>query len=196
MMQQALRLRHAVPFALPLGPALAVALAVTAAASSMTASPLHAQTSNTWVNTKISDLRRHQEQIPSEAAEHYETAQRYLVTIDRLDDRDELSKRQQKKLDRAYEKATRELRAAIEKAPDWVEARMALAALYYREEAFEDSRGQYQEVLRLEPDNERAKSFLGTVEYYISRQQAGEPTGDEQARDRTQRDENENGGGR
>jgi cytochrome c-type biogenesis protein CcmH/NrfG len=164
MTQQALRPRHAV--------VLALSFVLGAAALLATASSLVAQTADVWTNTKISDLRRHQQQIPSEAAEHYEIAQRYLVTIDHLGDKEDRSKRQQKKLDRAYEKGTAELEEAIDKAPDWIEPRMALAALQYKREKYEAARDQYREVLRLDPDNERAKSFLGTVEYYISRQDA------------------------
>lgn len=160
MMQQALRLRHTV--------VLALALAMGATVLLLAASPLLAQTSDVWTNQKISDLRRHQQQIPSEAAEHYEIAQSYLATIDHLGEKEDLSKRQQKKLDRAYEKATSELEVTIEKAPDWVEARMALGALQFKQEKYEEARVQYKEVLRLEPENERAKSFLGTVEYYIA----------------------------
>jgi len=163
MMQQALRTRRTF--------ALVPAVVLTAAALLATATPLLAQTSDVWTNSKISDLRRHNNAIPSEAAEHYEIAQRYLVTIDRLTKEDELSKRQQKKLDRSFKKATHELGVTVEKAPDWVEARMALAALHYKQKDYPAAREQYQAVLRYEPDNERAKSFLGTVEYYISHQE-------------------------
>jgi len=151
---------------------LALSLALGAAALLATASSLAAQTSDVWTNSKISDLRRHQQQIPSEAAEHYEIAQRYLATIDRLDGKDDLSKREQKKLDRAYAKATTELEESVHQAPEWVESRMALAALHFKREEYEAAREQYKEILRLEPDNERVKSYLGTVEYYISRQGA------------------------
>ncbi len=172
MMQQALRRSS---FTLILALVMAVA-AVLAAAS-----PLAAQTSSAWMNTKISDLRAAQQKIPSEAAEHYETAQRYLVTIQDLSDKKDLSKRQQKKLDRAFRKAISELGAAIESSPDWVEARMALGSVDYKKKDYEGARDQYQEVLRIEPDNDRAKSYLETVQYYISHQDAADQESDDQS---------------
>lgn len=133
--------------------------------------PLEAQTRDTWTNQKIYDMRRHQQEIPSVAAEHYETAQRYMVKIDRLAEKDDLSKRQQKKLDRAYDKAVQELEATIEEAPDWMEARLALGSVHYKRGALEPARETYQEILAIEPENERAQAYLGTVEYEIAQRE-------------------------
>jgi|GEM_PF-1625400 len=144
-----------------------VLLAVAVAGLLSAIAPAVAQTPDVWTNQKISDMRRHQQEVPSQAAEHYEIAQRYLVTIDRLSKDDDLSQRQQKKLDRAYEKAIEELNATLEEAPDWIEARMALASVYYTKKDYEAARDQYQEILKTDPENERAASYLTTVEYYI-----------------------------
>lgn len=129
--------------------------------------PLSAQTPDVWTNQKISDMREHQQKVPSQAAEHYEIAQQYLATIDRLSKLDKRSARQQKKLDRAYAKTIDELNATLEAAPDWIEARMALASVYYTQKDYEAARDQYQEILKVDPENERAASYLTTVEYYI-----------------------------
>lgn len=134
--------------------------------------PAVGQTSDVWTNTKISDLRRHQQAIPSEAAEHYETAQRYLVTIDRMTKEDrELSPREQKKLDRAFNKATQELRAAIEASPDWIDARMALAAVLYKQGELEPAEAEYEEILSRDPENTRAESYLATVRYELAKKE-------------------------
>lgn len=148
---------------LVIGLALAALLATTL--------PALAQTADVWTNTKISDLRRHQQAISSEASEHYETAQRYLVTIDRLTKEDELSARQEKKLDRAYRKATQELRDAVKAAPDWIDARMALAAVLYKTGELEPAASEYQEILARDPENTRAESYLATVRYEQARQE-------------------------
>ena len=133
--------------------------------------PLEAQTQDTWTNQKIYDMRRHQQEVPSVAAEHYETAQRYMLKIDRLTEKDELSKRQQKKLDRAYDKALQELEATIEEAPDWMEARLALGSVHYKVGALEPARKAYRAILAMEPENEKAQAYLGTVEYEIARRE-------------------------
>ncbi len=133
--------------------------------------PLEAQTQDTWTNQKIYDLRRHQQEIPSVAAEHYETAQRYMLKIGRLTEKDDLSKRQQKKLDRAYDKAIQELEATIQEAPDWMEARLALGSVHYKRGALEPARKTYRELLAIEPENERAQAYLGTVEYEIAQRE-------------------------
>jgi len=159
-------MKRPIPRTLALVACLALAGLVAAAI------PTTAQTSDVWTNTKISDLRSHQQAIPSEAAEHYETAQRYLLTIDRLTKKDdELSARDQKKLDRAFKKATQELRAAVEASPDWIDARMALAAVLYKQGDLEPAATAYEEILALDPENTRAESYLATVRYEISKQE-------------------------
>lgn len=151
---------------------LVLVAALTLAGIVAAAIPASAQTSDVWTNTKISDLRRHQQSISSEAAEHYETAQRYLVTIDRLTKEDkELSQREQKKLTRAFKRATQELRDAVKGSPDWVDARMALAAVLYKQGELELAESQYKEVLALDPENSNAESYLATVRYEISKKE-------------------------
>lgn len=149
---------------------LTAALAITALLAAMM--PAISQTSDVWTNTKISDLRRHQQKIPSEAAEHFETAQRYLMTIDRLTRKDELSPREQKKLDRAYRKATQELRDAVKASPDWVDARMALAAVLYKQGDLEPAATAYEEVLAIDPENTNAEAYLATVRYEMAKRDA------------------------
>jgi tetratricopeptide (TPR) repeat protein len=137
-----------------------------------------AQTSDVWTNTKISDMRRHQQEVDSVAAEHYETAQRYLVKIERFLKNDELSDRQQKKLERAFGKAIQELGAAIEADPDWIEARLALGSVHYKHGDLEEARADYEGILEIEPEHDRARAYLGTVQYEIAQQEREGATGE------------------
>jgi tetratricopeptide (TPR) repeat protein len=137
-----------------------------------------AQTSDVWTNTKISDLRRHQQEVDSEAAEHYETAQRYMVKIDRLLKKDDLSNRQEKKLERAFDKAIQELRAAIEADESWIEARLALGSVHYKHGDLAEARADYEGILAMEPDHERARAYLGTVQYELAQQKQADDMGE------------------
>ncbi|MGD2116355.1 MAG: tetratricopeptide repeat protein [Acidobacteriota bacterium] len=141
-----------------------------------------AQTSDVWTNTKISDLRRHQGEVDSEAAEHYETAQRYMVKIDRLLGDEDRGKRQEKRLEKAFDKAIRELNAAIEAAPDWIEARLALGSVHYKHGDLEEARSDYEGILAVDPEHERARAYLGTVQYELARRDQQEQGGSDGGR--------------
>lgn len=145
----------------------------------LTALPLTAQTSDVWTNTKISDLRRHQAEVSAPAADQLDMANRYLARVNRFAEQEDLSPRQQKKLDKAYRRAVRHLDEAIELEPEWLEPRLYLAALHYRLEAYEDSVRCYEEALAVDPDNEQVQGYLETARWHAERQreETAEPAG-------------------
>jgi tetratricopeptide (TPR) repeat protein len=146
---------------------VAVAILVAAAA----AAPASAQTGSVWHDQKMFDMKSHERNkaFDRRATEHYELALSYVQTLDTLAAVEDRSPRQEKKLQQAYERATKHLEESIEASPDFVAARMMLGAVHYRMKDYEDARAAYQGVLEVEPDNQDAKAYLSSVEYYLQR---------------------------
>jgi len=140
------------------------------------AHPVHPQTSDVWTNTKISDLRRHGDEgdISRATSEHMEMANRYLQRVREFTEKEELSPRQQAKLDKAYGRAASHLEQAIDGAPDWVEPRIYLAALHFQMKAYDQAVACYEGALALEPDNEDVQGYLTTARWYRDHEDADE----------------------
>ena len=144
-----------------------------------TALPAAAQTSDVWTNTKISDLRRHQQEVSAPAAEKLDMANRHLVRIDQLTQEEkELSPRQEKKLRKAYDKAVEHLEEAIGLEPEWLEPRLYLASVHYRMEEYDEAVRCYEEALELEPENEQVQGYLESARWYAERAEKGDGEGE------------------
>lgn len=135
--------------------------------------PAFAQTSEVWTNTKISDLRRHQQEVSAPAAEKLDMANRHLARIDELTQEDELSPRQEKKLRKAYDRAVGHLEEAIELEPEWMEPRVYLAGVHFNVKEYDEAVRCYEEALALEPENEQVQSYLKTAQWYAERADDG-----------------------
>lgn len=139
-------------------------------------SPLSAQTSDTFTNTKIFDLKNRDnvEAYGQRASESYQLGLEYAATVQRLAREDERSPREEKKLQKAYRRAVRHLMSAVEEQPTWIEPWMTLGAIHYQMKDWGDARAAYRTVLEADPENADAAAYLETVEYYLG--QAAERT--------------------
>ena len=110
-------------------------------------------------------MREHQQKVPSQAAEHYEIAQQYLATIDRLTNWTSAAPASRRSSTGPTRRRSKSW-GRVEEAPDWIEARMALASVYYTEKDYEAARTSTRRSSAR--SGERARRVLPrTVEYYI-----------------------------
>lgn len=132
-----------------------------------------AQTGDTATNIRTSDFNNKSQEMPSAVQQHFDSAQGYIQRIRSLEakaeaDGGELSKRDQKKLDKYYEKAFKHLEATIEESPEWIEPRIFLGALHFNRQEFVEARDCYQGVLEIDPEHEGAKSYLVATEQQLA----------------------------
>lgn len=146
---------------------------LSAVAVAAAALPLHAQTPDNWMNQKISDLRRAQGEISSPAGEQLDMASRHLATIQRLLEKEDLSDRQQRKLDKAYERAAGHLEEAIELEPEWLEPRLYLGALHYKVGEYDEAVRWYEEAHAMAPGDKQVESYLINARWHAERQGDG-----------------------
>lgn len=148
-----------------------LAVAALAALLATSALPSRAQTGSLWHDQKINDMRAHERDkiAGTEAGNHYELALGYVERMQTLVDREDRSPRQEKKLQKAYDKAVEHLDGAIEAAPEWLDARLMLGAVHYKMKAYPEAKAAYEGALALDPDNESAKSYLASVNWYLER---------------------------
>lgn len=163
---------------------LVVVLAVVAllAAFSALPGPAAAQTGSTWHDQKLNDMRSHErgKLAGTKAGNEYDLGLGYLQRMQPLLDEEERSERQEKKLQKYYEKAVAHLDKAIEAAPDWLDPRMILGAVHYKMEEYEPAKEAYEGALGLDPENASAKSYLASVSWYLARGGATAETGEGQ----------------
>lgn len=159
-----------------------VVLAVVALLATFSAlpDPAAAQTGSTWHDQKLNDMRAHErgKLAGSKAGNEYDLAVGYIQRMQTLLDEEERSEREEKKLQKAYEKAVGHLEKAIEAAEDWLDPRMMLGAVHYKMEEYEPAKEAYEGALALDPENASAKSYLASVNWYLAR------TGGEESDDR------------
>lgn len=152
------------------GPAVLAVMAL-AALLAASALPARAQTGSLWHDQKINDMRAHEREkiAGTEAGNHYELALGHVQRIQVLLDEEDRSPRQEKKLRKAYDKAVEHLEGAVEAAPEWLDARMMLGAVHYKMKSYPEAKTAYEGALALDPDNESAKSYLASVNWYLER---------------------------
>jgi tetratricopeptide (TPR) repeat protein len=144
------------------------------------APPLFAQTGSTWHDQKLNDMRSHERSklAGTEAGREYDLAVGYLHRMQSLLDDEDRGERQEKKLQKSYEKAVAHLEKAIEAADDWLDPRMMLGAAHYKMKEYRAAKDAYEGALALDPENESAKSYLASVNWYLVRSgAASEPGG-------------------
>jgi tetratricopeptide (TPR) repeat protein len=159
-----------------------LAVAAFLATSAALAGPAAAQTGSTWHDQKLNDMRAHErgKLAGSKAGNEYDLAVGYIQRMQTLLDEEERSEREEKKLQKAYEKAVGHLEKAIEAAEDWLDPRMMLGAVHYKMKEYEPAKEAYEGALALDPENASAKSYLASVSWYLARSGATAETGDGQ----------------
>lgn len=158
-----------------------VVLAVAALLATFTlAGPAAAQTGSTWHDQKLNDMRSHErgKLAGTKAGNEYDLGVGYLQRMQPLLNEENRSERQEKKLQKYYEKTVAHLNEAVEAAPDWLDPRMMLGAVHYKMEEYQAAKDAYEGALALDPGNESAKSYLASVNWYLARSGAtSEPAG-------------------
>ena len=156
-----------------------LAVATFLAISTGLAGPAAAQTGSTWHDQKLNDMRAHErgKLAGSKAGNEYDLGLGYLQRMQPLLEEEERSERQEKKLQKYYEKTVAHLDKAIEAAPDWLDPRMMLGAVHYKMEQYEPAKEAYEGALALDPENASAKSYLASVNWYLARSGATAETG-------------------
>jgi tetratricopeptide (TPR) repeat protein len=150
-------LRAAVTFAVVL---VTVALAPLAA---------EAQTGSLWHNQKLNDMKAHQrgQDYDNRANQHYQLAVDHVRDLQRLLAEDELSRRQEKRLDRAYRKATSHLEQVVEVEPEWLEAHLLLGSVHYKMEDYAAAKTAFEGVLSLDPEHQDAQAYLSSAQWHL-----------------------------
>lgn len=158
-----------------------VVLAVVALLATFSAlpDPATAQTGSTWHDQKLNDMRSHERDklAGTKAGTEYDLAVGYIQRMQSLLDEEDRSKRQEKKLQKAYGKAVDHLEKSIEAASDWLDPRMMLGAVHYKMKEYRAAKEAYESALALDPENESAKSYLASVNWYLAR--TGADSGDD-----------------
>lgn len=159
---------------------LASCVAFTACLTTTFATPLAAQTGDTATNLRTHDFNRATQRDTSTPGQRaYETALGYVNRIRSLETKresgEELSAREQKKLDKAYEKALAGLTEAVEEAPAWVEPRLTLGALHYNRGEYDAALDAFQGVLDVEPEHQAALDFRRMCEEEIAASEGSAP---------------------
>ena len=150
---------------------VALAVAALLAISTGLAGPAAAQTGSTWHDQKLNDMRAHErgKLAGSKAGTEYDLGLGYLQRMQPLLDEEERSERQEKKLQKNYEKTVAHLTKAIEAAEDWLDPRMMLGAVHYKMKEYQAAKDAYEGALALDPENESARSYLASVNWYLAR---------------------------
>lgn len=142
--------------------------------------PAGAQTASVWHNQKINDMRAHQrdQEFGDRASQHYQLALEHVADMQRLLREDTLSNRQQKKLDKAYRKATEHLGQVIELEPEWLDAHLMLGSVHYKMEDYASAKTCYEAVLALDPEHADAQAYLSSVQWFLDHPRQARVGGD------------------
>lgn len=142
--------------------------------------PATAQTGSVWHNQKINDMRAHQRDrdFDDRAGQHYQIALEHVRDLQRLLREDELSPRQQKRLDKAYRKATEHLAQVIELEPEWIDAHLMLGSVHYKMEDYAAAKICYEAVLGLDPEHADAQAYLSSAQWFLDHPEQAQLGGD------------------
>ena len=100
---------------------------------------------------------------PTEGAQALEDARRYIERIQELEAKEksgeELSKRQAKKLEKAYDKAIANLDLVLEDSPELAQLRITLGSLQYNRGDYAAARETFDRLLELDPEHAKALEY-------------------------------------
>lgn len=143
------------------------------------AAPLPAQSGDTAANIRAHDFNAKTQEQPSPGQQAYTNAMGYVQRIKQLEGRQKvgeaLSARDEKKLEKYYQRAVDNLGEAIDEAPVWKEPRVTLGALLFNQGDYRVARAAFQAVLELDPDDRAAQDFSALCDQHLEAE--AEPVG-------------------
>jgi tetratricopeptide (TPR) repeat protein len=114
-------------------------------------------------------MKSHQrgQDFDNRANTHYQLAIDHVRDMQRLLDEEELSRRQENRLDKAYRKATSHLEEAVEIEPEWLEAHLLLGSVHYKMADYGAAKSSFEAVLALDPEHGDAQAYLSSAQWYL-----------------------------
>lgn len=160
-------------------PSLAVACAAFLAVAVVPAAPAAAQTGSLWHNQKLNDMKSHDREsaYDGRASEHFQMGLQYMSQMQRLLREDERTPREEKKLQKIYGKAVKNLEEALKVEPEWPDAYLMLGSIHYKMKDYAAAKKAYESLLALDPEHADGQAYLSSVEWYLAHPEEAETGG-------------------